>query len=115
MHSPRKHFAWLNILYPSKQICQVIQKKRKDTQGLNKDEDNFSDIEDWDGDLEKWKHLEMQELKTNDTPQPSPKSISTSDAETLIPQPSRPFIDSFGKQISVSSEEGQKEENFEVY
>ena len=27
--------------------------EEKDTQGQNKDEDNFSDIKDWDSDLEK--------------------------------------------------------------
>ena len=30
----------------------MIQKKEKDTQEQNKNKDNFSDIEDWDGDLE---------------------------------------------------------------
>ena len=52
-----------------------------ETQEQNKSNENFSDIEDWDGDLERWKNLEVQGLKNNDnqSPQSSPKSTSTPD------------------------------------
>ena len=87
--------------------------EEKDSQQQNKNEDNFSDIEVWDGDLEKHKKLEVQELKNNDNqtsqkaPNPHPHLILK-----LISQPSKPFMDRFSNQISVSSEEGQKEETF---
>ena len=79
--------------------------EEKETQEQNKDKNNFSDIEDWAGDLEKQKNSDNQTL------QPSPESTSTS--ETFTPHPSKPFVDRFGNQISVSSEEGHKEETFE--
>ena len=47
------------------------------------------------------------------SPQSSPQSTSTYDTENLIPHPSKLFIDKFGNQISVSSEEGQEKEAFE--
>ena len=75
----------------------------KDSQEENKVKDNFSDIKD--GDLEKWKNLEMQELKNNNNqaPQPRPKSTSTSEIDSLTLQPSKCSIDWLGNQISVSS------------
>ena len=78
-------------------------------------EEFFSEIKDWDGDLEKGKDLELQECKSNNnqTPKPSPESTSTSDTETLTPQPSKTLVDRYGNQSSVSSEEGQKEETSE--
>ena len=45
-------------------------KEEKDTQGQDKDEENFSDIKDWDGDFEKQKILEVQELKNIDNHTP---------------------------------------------
>ena len=57
--------------------------EEKDTQGQNKDEDNLSDIEDWNGDLEK------PQNNDNQTPQPGPES--TSDTKTLTPQPFKPL------------------------
>ena len=58
--------------------------EEKDTQGQNKDEDNLSDIKEWDGDFEK------QQYNDNQTPQPGHKS--TSDTETVTPQFSKPII-----------------------
>ena len=84
----------------------MIPRKRKKFKKQNKVEDNFSDIEDWDSDLEK-----KQRNSDNHTPQPRPKSTSTS--KMLTPQPSKLFVDRFGNEISVSSEEEQKEETFE--
>ena len=55
--------------------------------------------------------MEEKELKNNNnqTPQSSLKSASTSDTETLTPQPSKTFVDRYGDQVSVSPEGGKKE------
>ena len=81
--------------------------EKKESPEQNKNNENFSDIKDWDGDLEK------QQNNKNQTPQPHPKS--TSHTETLTPQPSKPIIDRHGNPISKSptSEKGKKEDTSE--
>ena len=65
----------------------------------------------------KQKQLEEQELENNNhkTFQSSPESTSTStlDTETCTPQPSKTHVDWYGNPISVTSEEGQKEDTSE--
>ena len=60
-------------------------------------------------------NFEEQELKNsnNQIPKSSPKSTFTSDTGTLTPQPSKTLVDRYGNPISVSSEEGQKEDTSE--
>ena len=94
----------------------------KDTQKQNKEEE----IENWDSDLQNWKELEEQELYNNNNKahQLSLESTSASDtknscalisetSETLTPLPSKSFKDRFGNQITLPSEEGQKEDTSE--
>ena len=75
-------------------------KEGKATQEQNKVEDNFSDIEIWDGDLGEQKGKEIKKNNENQIPQPSPESTSTS--KTLTPQPSKCDINYFGNQMYVS-------------
>ena len=77
--------------------CPDISEEGKEIQEQNKVTDNFSHIEDWDGDLEE--HKEIKNRQSD--PQPSPKSTSTSETCTL--QPSKCSVDQFGNQMSVLS------------
>ena len=92
--------------YPITAEWQDNFEEGEESQEHVKDKDNFPACSDWNADLEKQdqKNLEMKEQKNhvNKTPQTSPKPKSV-DALTL--QPSKPCINQFGNQISVSSEE----------
>ena len=84
--------------------------KGEESQEKVKDKDNFSVCSDWDAGLEErdGNNLEVKEQNSynNKTPQPCPEPTSV---DTF--QPSKPSIDQFGNQISVSSEiADQKEE-----
>ena len=51
--TPTGNLCLIKYPIPFKADWSDDLEEEKDTQGQIKDEDNFSDIEDWDGDLEK--------------------------------------------------------------
>ena len=82
-----------------------LEGEEKDTNEQSKEEEK----EDWDGDLQKQKELDEQELTNNHirTHQSSPESTtlstSASDTEMCTPQLSKTLVEQYVNPISVTT------------
>ena len=72
--TPTGNFLPTEYPIPIKADWSEDSEEKKETQRHNKDKDNFSDIENVDGELEKWKNLAVQDLKNNDNQTPNQAS-----------------------------------------